>query len=195
MENRYLQRNLQEKAAHFTLKADVTDFALPSTTTYATPSLLGSLKLDDNKDLNDVEEGLDDLADGSAELVKGSQKLDDVVGTFVTSFSQYASGEAALNKGIKALVSGGASLKTGVNSYVDGTTTLAKGLKSYVKGAKQISDGNTALYDIYTDEVLGFKNRLNILAKKAKAYDQFTGLSDEMDGSVTFILTTEKIEK
>ena len=142
-----------------------------------------------------MEEGLDDLADGSAELVKGSQKLDDAVGTFVTSFSQYASGEAALNKGIKALVSGGASLKTGVNSYVDGTTTLAKGLKSYVKGAKQISDGNTALYDIYTDEVLGFKNRLNILAKKAKAYDQFTGLSDEMDGSVTFILTTEKIEK
>ena len=93
MENRYLQSNLQEKAEHFTLKADVTDFALPSTTTYATPSLLGSLKLDDNKDLNDVEEGLDDLA------------------------------------------------------------------------------------------------------KRAKAYDQFTGLSDEMDGSVTFILITEKIEK
>ena len=36
---------------------------------------------------------------------------------------------------------------------------------------------------------------LDDLAKRAKAYDQFTGLSDEMDGSVTFILTTEKIEK
>ena len=78
-----------------------------------------------------MEEGLDDLADGSTELVKGSQKLDDAVGTFVASFSQYASGEAALNKGIKALVSGGASLKTGVNSYVDGTTTLAKAMMEF----------------------------------------------------------------
>ena len=168
LDSKEVKKKLPE---HFTLKAEVTDFSLPSTTTYATPSLMGSLKLDDSSELNDMEDGLDDLVDGSGELVKGSQKLDKAVGTFVTSFSEYASGEAALNKGIKALVSGGASLKTGVNSYVDGTTTLAKGLKSYVKGAKQISDGNTALYEAVKSMPAGYQTFSTGLNSYTKAVD------------------------
>ena len=95
----------------FTVTADVTDFSIGNTITFASPSILSDLELDDIDDLDDLENKLEKLVDSSEELVDGSKKLSDKMGELEDKFDDYQDGEKSLNKGIKDLVNGGATLK------------------------------------------------------------------------------------
>lgn len=155
----------------FTVTADVTDFSIGNTITFASPSILSDLELDDIDDLDDLENKLEKLVDSSEELVDGSKKLSDKMGELEDKFDDYQDGEKSLNKGIKDLVNGGATLKKGVKDYTDGVDTLAKGTQKYVNGAKQITDGNQKLYEAVKDMPSSYKEFSDGLQAYTKGVD------------------------
>ena len=155
----------------FTVTADVTDFSIGNTITFASPSILSDLELDDIDDLDDLENKLEKLVDSSEDLVDGSKKLSDKMGELEDKFDDYQDGEKSLNKGIKDLVNGGATLKKGVKEYTDGVDTLAKGTQSYVNGAKQITDGNQKLYAAVKDMPSSYKEFSDGLQAYTKGVD------------------------
>lgn len=155
----------------FTVTADVTDFSIGNTITFASPSILSDLELDDIDDLDDLENKLEKLVDSSEDLVDGSKKLSNKMGELEDKFDDYQDGEKSLNKGIKDLVKGGTTLKKGVKEYTDGVDTLAKGTQSYVNGAKQITDGNQKLYEAVKDMPSSYKEFSDGLQAYTKGVD------------------------
>lgn len=155
----------------FTVTADVTNFSIGNTITFASPSILSDLELDDIDDLDDLENKLEKLVDSSEDLVDGSKKLSDKMGELEDKFDDYQDGEKSLNKGIKDLVNGGTTLKKGVKDYTNGVDTLAKGTQSYVNGAKQITDGNQKLYAAVKDMPSSYKEFSDGLQAYTKGVD------------------------
>lgn len=155
----------------FTVTADVTDFSIGNTITFASPSILSDLELDDIDDLDDLENKLEKLVDSSEDLVDGSKKLSNKMGELEDKFDDYQDGEKSLNKGIKDLVNGGTTLKKGVKDYTNGVDTLAKGTQSYVNGAKQITDGNQKLYEAVKDMPSSYKEFSDGLQAYTKCVD------------------------
>lgn len=155
----------------FTVTANVTDFSIGNTITFASPSILSDLELDDIDDLDDLENKLEKLVDSSEDLVDGSKKLSNKMGELEDKFDDYQDGEKSLNKGIKDLVNGGTTLKKGVKDYTNGVDTLAKGTQSYVNGAKQITDGNQKLYEAVKDMPSSYKEFSDGLQAYTKGVD------------------------
>ena len=155
----------------FTVTADVTNFSIGNTITFASPSILSDLELDDIDDLDDLENKLEKLVDSSEDLVDGSKKLSNKMGELEDKFDDYQDGEKSLNKGIKDLVNGGTTLKKGVKDYTNGVDTLAKGTQSYVNGAKQITDGNQKLYEAVKDMPSSYKEFSDGLQAYTKGVD------------------------
>ena len=155
----------------FTVTADVTNFSIGNTITFASPSILSDLELDDIDDLDDLENKLEKLVDSSEDLVDGSKKLSNKMGELEDKFDDYQDGEKSLNKGIKDLVNGGTILKKGVKDYTNGVDTLAKGTQSYVNGAKQITDGNQKLYEAVKDMPSSYKEFSDGLQAYTKGVD------------------------
>ena len=155
----------------FTVTADVTNFSIGNTITFASPSILSDLELDDIDDLDDLENKLEKLVDSSEDLVDGSKKLSNKMGELEDKFDDYQDGEKSLNKGIKDLVNGGTTLKKGVKYYTNGVDTLAKGTQSYVNGAKQITDGNKKLYEAVKDMPSSYKEFSDGLQAYTKGVD------------------------
>lgn len=135
----------------FTVSADVTDFSIGNTFTYASASLLSELELEDSDTFEELEEKLETLTDASGELVDGSGSLSDGIEELEGKFKTFAKGEKDLNKGINTLAKSGKKLEKGVKEYVAGADDLAEGVTSYVNGAKQITDGNKKLYQAVKD--------------------------------------------
>ena len=155
----------------FTVTADVTNFSIGNTITFASTSILSDLELDDIDDLDDLENKLEKLVDSSEDLVDGSKKLSNKMGELEDKFDDYQNGEKSLNKGIKDLVNGGTTLKKSVKDYTNGVDTLAKGTQSYVNGAKQITDGNKKLYEVVKDMPSSYKEFSDGLQAYTKGVD------------------------
>lgn len=135
----------------FEITADVENFSLSNTITYAGADIFSELELEDNDTLEDLEEDLETLVDSSEELVDGSQKISEKMGELADKFDEYAQGEEELNDGIHTLADSSKKLKKGVKKYTAGVNTIAKGTSSYVKGAKKITNGNISLYNAVKD--------------------------------------------
>ncbi len=135
----------------FTVSADVTDFSIGNTFTYASASLLSDLDLEDSDTFEELEEKLETLTDATEELVDGSDSLADGIEELGEKFDAFAKGEKDLNKGINTLAKSGKKLEKGVKEYVTGVDDLAGGATSYVNGAKQITEGNKQLYQAVKD--------------------------------------------
>lgn len=135
----------------FTVTAEVTDFSLGNTLTYASASILSDLDIEDDDTFEDLEEDIATLVDSSEELVDGSKKLSDGMEELEEKFDDYAEGEKDVNQGIHTLAKNGKQLRKGVKEYTTGVDTLAKGTTDYVNGAKKITDGNKNLYNAVKD--------------------------------------------
>ena len=171
--------SLEEKYAkkihsEFTVTAQVTDFSMGNTFTYASPSLLNELKLNKIGSRDEVEERLSDLTDAAATLVDGTDTLSDnmelfegKMGTLDKKIKTYRKdGVKKLTKGISTLAANGPALVKGVKEYADGVTEMADGVSAYVKGAGQIADGNSDLYEA----VKGLPAQINTFDKGLKTY-------------------------
>ena len=79
----------------------------------------------------------------------------------------------------------------GIGKLADGAVDLYDGMKTFKKdGTDKITDTISDLLDNSTD----LEDRVKALDKASKNYTSFSGVSDEMSGSVKFIMTTEELK-
>ena len=111
---------------NFTMEADVTDFNMSSTFTFALTDLLDSLDVDNIDGIDDLKDSMKDLTDAAAKLVDGSKELSDGASTLDEKYQEFDSGIGTLVSGVSSLNSGAATLKSGVSSYTAGADKLAR---------------------------------------------------------------------
>lgn len=158
--------------SEFTVTADVSDFSLGNTITYASASILSDLEVDDDSTLDDLEDDIETLVDSSEELVDGSKTLSEKLGELQDKFEEYADGEKELNKGINDLAAGGNKLAKGIKEYTAGVDSLANGTKDYVNGAKKITDGASQIYGAAKEMPGGYKEFSGGISKYTAGVDE-----------------------
>lgn len=161
----------------FTMEADVTDFSMSSTFTFALTDLLNSLDLDDVDGLDDLKDSMDDLTDAATKLVDGSKELSDGASTLDEKYQEFDSGIGTLSSGVSTLSSGASTLSSGVSSYTSGADTLAGGVKQYVAGSNNLTSG----VKTYVDGVSTLQKGIKSFQTALKPFG--TGLSDAADGT------------
>ena len=133
----------------FTMEADVTDFTMSSTFTFALTDILDSLDVDDIDGLDDLKDSMKELTDAATELVDGSKELSDGASTLDEKYQEFDSGIATLTSGVSTLNSGAATLSSGVSSYTAGADKLASGVNEYADGvgtlSKSLKEYNTGV--------------------------------------------------
>lgn len=148
-----------------TLTADVTNFELNATLTFASSNLLSDFdvenidSLDDLKDkMNELKDASTKLVDGSADLKDGMKTLRDKTGDFtdgidtlVIGLQDFSEGIHTLKTGVTDYTNGLSTLVNGVNSYVDGANTLCNGIKDYTEGTDKLVAGVNTLSTSLTD--------------------------------------------
>ncbi len=79
----------------------------------------------------------------------------------------------------------------GISKLAEGAIDLYDGMKKFQEeGTEKLADTVTSILDGSDD----LQNRAKAVNKAAKNYKSFSGISDGMDGSVKFIMTTKEIK-
>lgn len=149
------------------------------------------------------------MTDGASQLAGGTQQLRDGASQLANGTGSLASGAGQLDSGMGTLVSGLASVQDGASQLFNGLLTLQSGSGALVDGVQQLRDGAMQLNDglkqfnddgiakldkLVNGDLDDLIARLKATADVSKNYRSFTGLSDDMDGKVSFIYKTAEIE-
>ena len=116
---------------------------------------------------------------------------------------QLNTGATQLTKGTKSLYDGAGALNTGIRTLdknmpalVDGVTELRSGAKKLNNGLKEFDkEGIQKLAGAAGGNIGDLLDRMKATVNASKAYQSFSGISDDMDGQVRFIYRTEALEE
>ena len=144
-----------------------------------------------NENSHKVSAGAGKFTEGAKGLAKGTNDLSNGLKELDAGSSTLYKGVNELNKGVNALADGGGKLKEGSHKLTEGTSQLNDGMNEfYNEGILKISEEvNNADLDIA--KIIDIKDELVKLAKDNKS---FTGISEDMDGNLKFIMKTEGIK-
>ena len=135
-----------------------------------------------------LKAGNDQITDKMGDLNDGLQTASD-------GASAISDGLAQLNESVPALAAGITALKDGSEQLSDGLDAAKDGADKLKDGLEQFNDeGIQKIIDAYNDNLAGLVDRVKATAEAGKAYDNFSGKSDEVKGSVKFIFETDAIE-
>ena len=145
------------------------------------------------KDLNDglaklngstgaLTNGVDQLNSGSKKLADGSKTLSEGLNTLNAN-------SAALNSGAAQLASGSSQLYTGTVSLTDGLNTLYYGMNKFK------TTGIDKIANVYNNNFKNLANKLTAIKKASADYNNFSGISSNMGGSVNFVIETGSVSK
>lgn len=124
--------------------------------------------------------GVDSAAVGAADLSDGAAILKD--------------GTAQLKVGAETLYNGVLTLRDGCPALLDGVTALRDGSMELSDGLQQLNDeGIQKISDLLGDDLDGLSARLQAVVDVSRRYQNFSGISAEMDGTVKFIYRTDEI--
>lgn len=141
-----------------------------------------------NKKLNDAAAT---LTKSSKTVKSGSKKLKANSGTVRSGMSTLAGGTKKLYKATNTLVTTTDKVAKGVNKLDNGASKLASGTKEFKEdGVDKLTDTMNSILDGVSDT----KDRAEAVNNAAANYKSFSGISNEMDGSVKFIMTTKEIK-
>ncbi|MSS19245.1 hypothetical protein [Pseudoramibacter porci] len=135
-----------------------------------------------NEGLKELDSKNGDLTKGSDDLAKGSKKLSEGLNTLNAN-------SAALNSGAAQLASGSSQLYTGTVSLTDGLNTLYFGMNQFKK------TGIDKIANVYNNNFKNLANKLNAIKKASADYNNFSGISSNMGGSVNFVIETGSVSK
>lgn len=138
-----------------TVEADVTDFSLMMTLTFASNDVLSKLGIDELDSIDDLKadmerltsgmaeivDGAEQLADGSEGLSSGSKTLADGVKNLATGTEDLSDGAKKVNEGASQVDEGAAALKDGLDNLKGNTPKLTSGVNSLVQGSAQVASG------------------------------------------------------
>lgn len=131
--------------------------------------------------LAEYTKGVLDAAKGADELKVGADKL-------------YA-GSVQLDSGIEELLGGIITLKNGAPALVSGIEQLRDGSMQLRDGLAQLNEeGIKKITDAVDGDVAGLVTRIRATIDVSKDYTSFSGISDDMNGSVKFIYRTDSVK-
>ncbi|MBU5440137.1 hypothetical protein KQI42_19270 [Tissierella sp. MSJ-40] len=158
--------------------------------------MAGSEGLKDGADkLNEsaikAKEGADGFSNGTKELTQGTNELTNGLGELKKGSESLYSGIDELSKGTGELSKGGNKLNEGSHKLIEGSKELNEGMNTFhqeavVKMSEELSGSN-----VDVNNLLETKDSLIELSKENKS---FSGISEDMEGSVKFIMKTEEIK-
>lgn len=146
--------------------------------------------------------GLNELQKNDAALKKGAELLEMSGNDLVIGSAKLSENNAKLNTGAAALTGGAKRLLNGTGALSSGTVQLLDGVSKLSDGADTLKEGMDAfqeqgiqkLADVFGDDFESLKNKLKGMQELAKEYDSYSGISDEMEGEVKFVMETEEIK-
>lgn len=149
-----------------------------------------------------LNNGASELKAGAGSLKDGAAALKDGAATLKDGTVELKDGTAQLVNGAETLNNGAGELKDGVNTLKDGVLTLDEGMGTLDDGVLELVDGMfefdeegiSRLTELFGDDVQDVVDRLQAVVDAGKEYNTFTKLSDDMDGSVKFIIRTEAVK-
>ncbi|MDO4537733.1 MAG: hypothetical protein Q4B54_06185 [Coriobacteriales bacterium] len=138
--------------------------------------------------LKAARQGAEGVSQGAGELAYGLDQLED--GSCQLSISLSEFGEA-----LPQLASGAAELKQGSDQLVSGAKAIARGTSSLAEGVSELNEqGIKKIVDKIDESGLTLlSDRLDALSQAASAYQNFSGLAEDQQGSVTFFYKTDAI--
>lgn len=157
-----------------------------------------------------LKDGTGSLVSGAGQLKNGSSSLKSGTSELKSGTSTLKDGTSSLKSGVKTLKNGTGSLSNGTTTLLDGIATLKNGGKTLVDGVQQLNDGAMTLskgmkkfkeegidsiVDAANGDVRDIIDRFKAVQKASKKYNNYSGISDDMDGKVDFIYKTDSIEK
>lgn len=129
----------------------------------------------------DYTDGAKDASDGADELKKGAGELYD--------------GSVTLDAGVKDLLDGILKMQDGAPALTDGIGKLKDGSMQLRDGLQKLDEqGMQKLTQAVNGDLKGLAARLRATVEVSKDYTAFSGISDEMRGSVRFIIRTDAIK-
>ena len=140
--------------------------------------------------------GMQTLNNSVPELMKGIHTLND--GTAALDQNS-----ASLRNGVNTLNAGGDELKNGASVLNSSSTELRNGVSDLDEGAAALSEGMAQfdeegiqkLSEAYHGDVENLLDRVEKVLDAGQNYHTFSGLHEDMTGSVKFIIRTEEISK
>ena len=117
-----------------------------------------------------------------------TEELRTMIDQFCAGMHELSTGAGQIEEGANALAKSGAELKDGYGQIIDGGDALLSGMKAFDK------DGIGKLSDLAGDDLTNVIRRLQAVQKADQAYTNFSGLAEGTEGSVRFIIETEKIK-
>ena len=148
-----------------------------------------------NEGIEPLAVGMQSLNNSVPELMKGIQTLNNGAATLNDN-------SAALKSGVNTLNSKGSELNAGAATLDNNSGMLNDGAAKLNDGAKKLSDGMIQfdeegiqkLSDAYHGDVEELLDRVDQVLDAGASYHTFSGLKDDMSGSVKFVIRTEAIE-
>ena len=163
---------------------------------------------------DEVQAKLQAAAEGAQAVISLKASLDNYnsfylgLKTYTDGVSAAASGAGTLVSGLDTLKTGVADLTGGVNQLHDGVKTMQEkapqlidGVTQLRDGSQQLSDGLTTLMeegiqkivDLAQNDLTSLTDRVSAMVDVCHDYSNFSGIADQMDGSVKFIYKMDAI--
>ncbi len=148
-----------------------------------------------------------------SKLTSNNKKLDNAADkliknekTIKTNSKKVTGSSDKLRDGAKSLASGATKLFSGVSTLVSKTGDVSDAIGKLAEGAGDLKDGVVEFNEDGIDKLTGtvndvidsgddFRDRLDKIVKASNNYKSFSKISDGMDGSVKFVMSTASIEK
>ncbi|MBO4746982.1 MAG: hypothetical protein J5607_02825 [Clostridiales bacterium] len=164
---------------------------------------------------DEVQNKLAAASAGAQKVIKLKADLDSYnafylgLKSYTSAVGSASSGAGELKKGASDLKKGTAQLSDGAKQLCDGILTMKEGMPALIDGVTQLRDGSMQLSDglkefdekgieklveLVDGDLAGILTRLRATMEVSKNYINFSGIADDMDGTVKFIYKTEEIE-
>lgn len=146
------------------------------------------------------------LTSNNKKLDKAADKLIKNEKIIKKNSKKITSNSSKLRSGVKSLASGTVKLFSGVSTLVSKTGDVSDAIGKLADGAGDLSDGVVEFNEDGIEKLTGavndvidsgddFRDRLDKIVKASNNYKSFSKISDDMDGSVKFVMSTSSIEK
>lgn len=155
-----------------------------------------------NKQVPELVANINKLKKGGETLTKNDKKLKTGANKLIKSSKKMKKSTNKLNNGIKTLNKGGKTLQKTTNTLVSGIEQLESASNKLNNGANTLSDGTNEfkdegiekINDVYEDDFKTLLDRLKAIVNAGKDYNNFSGIGNNMDGDVKFIIETEAVD-
>jgi len=149
-----------------------------------------------------LKDGADTLKNGADALKGGVDALDDGAEQLKTGADALKSGADSLKEGTGKLADGAGKLSNGLNELNNNIPALKDGVQQLYDGSVKMSDGIkefnergiSKITEAVEGELEGIFERVRVMGEISRAYNNFSGISDNMTGQVKFIYRTDEIK-